>query len=297
MKVLRAESAGYCMGVSLALRRLDDAIVEHAARPAGRLATLGPIIHNPLVTDKYAARGVICLSDAADAQADDRVIIRAHGISREAAHVLAKIGAQVIDATCPKVKLAQMAIAEQRRIGGGTLLLFGEADHPEVRGLISYAANDALVFGNSEELAALPLNPDGNYYLAAQTTQDNLAFSHVALLLTKHFGHELPVLHTICNATRKRQDETIALARQVDIMVVVGGANSGNTRRLAEVAASQGIAAMLVEKPQDVNLAELAGKCIVGLTAGASTPVEHIDEVQAMLEKLPGGPAAKTGTG
>ena len=287
MKVLRADSAGFCMGVSLALRRLDNAIAEHAAVPSGRLAMLGPVIHNPLVMDKYAARGVLCLHDAADARPGDKVLIRAHGISCQAEAALARNGARIIDATCPKVKQAQLAIAEQRRSGGGTLLLFGEADHPEVRGLISYAENDALVFGSEKELAALRLKPDRAYYLAAQTTQDMQEFSRMARLLVRRLGNNLPVLYTICDSTRKRQNETIALAKQVDVMVVVGGANSGNTRRLTEVAAGQGMEAMLVEKAQDINPSRLVGKRVVGLTAGASTPREHIDEVQAALEKLP----------
>lgn len=288
MNVIRARTAGFCMGVSLALRRLDKALavwqVEQGSK--GRLLTLGPVIHNPRVMEEYAAKGVLCINDPADARAGDRVLIRAHGVSRKVEAELARTGAVVIDATCPKVKKAQIAIAAEWQDRGGILLLFGEADHPEVRGLVSYAGGVSLIFGTEEEAETLPLNPADTYFLAAQTTQDQEAFSRVRERLSARLGHDLPVLCTICDATRKRQEEAIRLARNVDGMVIVGGCNSGNTRRLAEVAANQGVLAVHVECAETLPLDQIRLWKTAGLTAGASTPAAHIDAVQKILAAL-----------
>lgn len=288
MNVIRARTAGFCMGVSLALRRLDKALAAWQAEQGnkGRLLTLGPIIHNPRVMEAYAAKGVLCIEDPADARAGDRVLIRAHGVSREVEAELAHTGAVVIDATCPKVKKAQIAIAAEWQERGGILLLFGEADHPEVRGLVSYAGGPALIFGTEEEVDALPLDPAETYFLAAQTTQDQEAFARICACLSIRLGHDLPVLFTICDATRKRQEEAIRLARNVDGMVVVGGCNSGNTRRLAEVAANQGVPTVHVECAETLPLEQIRFWKIAGLTAGASTPAAHIDAVQKVLAAL-----------
>ena len=144
MDVIRAKTAGFCMGVSLALQKLDTALDEAAAveGPQGRIRTLGPIIHNPQVLAHYEAKGVLCVRDAAELRPGDRVIIRAHGIPRQVEERVRAGGALVVDATCPKVKKAQLAIARATR-QGATLLLFGEADHPEVRGLVYYAHGPA----------------------------------------------------------------------------------------------------------------------------------------------------------
>ena len=270
------------MGVGLALRALDAAL----ARPrTGKLITHGPIIHNPLVMRAYAEKGVLSSEDPDAAGPGDTVVIRAHGVTQEVEERLRASGADICDATCPKVKRAQLAIAGQSA-RGGTLLLFGEAEHPEVRGLIGYAGNRALVFGSLEELAALRLEPAENWFLAAQTTQDRVGFEKAATLVQERLNREISVLSTICDATRHRQEETEALAAQVDIVVVVGGRNSGNTRRLAEVAAARGTPALHVEQAADLAPERFAGFATVGLTAGASTPERHIAEVECWLQNL-----------
>ena len=295
MHVIRAESAGFCLGVSLALQHLDKALSSRATAPGQtpppkealpRLITLGPIIHNPLVMDEYAQKGVLCLDDLEGILPGDQVVIRAHGIPREVEARLKAIGAAIVDATCPKVKIAQLAIAKQTR-KGGSLLLFGEYDHPEVKGLISYAEHDALVFASLAELQNINLTPGKHYFLAAQTTQDQHMYAAAAAYLKERLGHELPVLGTICDATQMRQSEVLALAKDIDAMVVVGGLNSGNTKRLAELAATQGIPAIHVERPEDLDTTLLRGATTVGLTAGASTPEAHILAMHHFLRSLP----------
>ena len=176
MQVLRARSAGFCLGVSLALRRLDQELSAFLAQketesPGSRLITFGPIIHNPLVMQHYTDMGVICESDPEKLRDSDRVVIRAHGIPRPLEEKLEAMGVHIIDATCPKVKKAQLAIGKEYA-KGGVLILFGENEHPEVKGLLSYAADNALVFGDHDELEKLTLDPGAPYCLAAQTTPE-----------------------------------------------------------------------------------------------------------------------------
>lgn len=283
-RVLRAKTAGFCMGVGLALRKLDQAIEEHKARSSGRLVMLGPIIHNPQVMDTYMRQGVILAHSLDAVQPGDAVIIRAHGIPRKDEARLFDIGAHVLDATCPKVKQAQLAIDEATR-RGASLYLFGEAEHPEVQGLVSYANGPCLVFGSLKELKEKQAFKDADdVVLAAQTTQEREEFEAIKQSLAER--HSLTVLETICDATRKRQQEALMVSQQAEAMIVVGGKTSGNTRRLADVAESCGIPVWHIEVPEELPRKELKRYAAIGLTAGASTPRSIIDAVQESLNSL-----------
>ncbi len=285
MNVLRAQKAGFCFGVALALRKLDALV----GRGHGlRVATFGDIIHNPNVLKEYEAKGVVRLEEPEDAQGDMAVLIRAHGIPRSVEETLRRRARVVEDATCPKVKKAQLAIAESTA-DGAHLFLYGEAEHPEVQGLISYAGGERHIFSSWEETAALAeAHGEAKAVLAAQTTQDKALFDRMQRFLADRMKDRLTVLDTICDATRQRQQETEALARQADAVVVVGGRSSGNTRRLAELTRMLGVPTMLVEDAEEIDPAFLAGASVVALTAGASTPREIIDAVEGRLRSLPG---------
>lgn len=284
MQVIRAKTAGFCMGVDLALRKLDQAI-EVSSGAGGRLLMLGPIIHNPQVLNAYAAQGVVRADSLDDVRPGDTVVIRAHGIPRADEARLRELGAQIIDATCPKVKRAQLAIAEATA-DGRMLYLFGEADHPEVRGLVSYAGGECQVFAKGEPLALK--GRDIPVVLAAQTTQERSEFDAVCARLTD-VGMPLTVLSTICDATRRRQDEAAEIADSVEIMIVVGGRESGNTRRLADVVRAKGIPALHVETADELREEVSLRNCaIAGITAGASTPKQLIDAVHRFLEDVTG---------
>ena len=290
MQVVLARSAGFCLGVSLALKHLDKELADFTAGDnlsGWRLITFGPIIHNPLVMRWYEEQGVICEDDPAGIRPGDRVVIRAHGIPREVEQDLREAGAKIIDATCPKVKKAQLAIAGIRG-KKAALLLFGESEHPEVLGLMSYAEKGSRVFGSLEELDALDLGA-GPYCLAAQTTQDRAVLLEARQRLQERLGRPVQTLDTICNATKDRQQGVIELCGKVGAIVVVGGFNSGNTRRLAEVARAEGVYAVHVEQASDITEQEkslLRQYDAVGLTAGASTPQSHIDAMEAYLQGL-----------
>ena len=273
------------MGVSLALQKLNTALERKGTlHGGGRICTLGPIIHNPQVLAEYESRGVACVNEAGQLHPGDVAVIRAHGITRQVEEQLKRSGADIVDATCPKVKKAQLSIARATS-GGATLLLFGEADHPEVRGLVSYACGAAHVFASTAELAALSLNSDKPYVLASQTTQDREIFQQIEAHLREHI-HDLTVLSTICDATRERQEEARRIASQVDVMVIIGGRQSGNTRRLADVAALNGIDTYHVECVDELRAENFSQKKHAGLTAGASTPKSLIDAAHSWLLSL-----------
>ncbi len=271
------------MGVALALDKLDSAL-KNTTRTA-RIITFGPLIHNPQALADYARQGVIQTEDISEIRPGDIVIIRAHGIPLAVEAALKKAGARLLDATCPRVKKAQRGIAAQAKLGR-RLLLLGEADHPEVKGLVSYAPPGALVFGSLKELQDMAPDPAGDWFLATQTTQAIEEFEKVAAWIQTHTEKDIPILSTICGATRLRQEEARELAGQVDAIVVVGGLDSGNTRRLAQVVAEMGVKAYHVEGPEQLPVDELKRYSVIGLTAGASTPKWQIDEAQRFLEGL-----------
>ena len=283
MEIILAKTAGFCMGVSLALKKLDDELKKSDV--SGRIVTLGSIIHNPQVIAKYTEQGVVTISNIADILPGDRVLIRAHGIPRQKEELLKELDIKVIDATCPKVKRAQLGIASMH-MDGQTLLLFGEADHPEVRGLLSYAGEDSKVFSSNEEFDQLELDPAVTYFLAAQTTQDMDQYKKITAFAQKKLGYKPVALNTVCSATRKRMQETIELARNVDTVIVVGGHESGNTRRLAEAVKAEGKKVLHIETPEQLDPKFLSQSKRIGLTAGASTPKFLIDATQEALHSL-----------
>ncbi|MEF2144093.1 MAG: 4-hydroxy-3-methylbut-2-enyl diphosphate reductase [Desulfovibrionaceae bacterium] len=283
MEVIRAETAGFCMGVDMALNKLDRLI--ESSEPENTIHILGPIIHNPQVLERYEKRGVLTARSHSDVAPGSHCVIRAHGIPKEEEEALQAQGVRILDATCPRVKKAQTLIARQTK-NGRCLLLYGEADHPEVKGLLSYALPGAIVFDFPEDLDISGLDRTRPYVLAAQTTQDREAFEAVAKALEAEPDLDVVVLHTICDATKLRQDEAMRIAAEVDCMVVVGGRMSGNTRRLVQVCEAKGARCVHVETADELPCKNLENCNKIGLTAGASTPKDIIDAVHEALQLL-----------
>ena len=280
MELIIAETAGFCMGVDLALHKLDNAVANPPHE--GTIYTLGPIIHNPQVLELYQSQGVQQTDGKKNLAATDVVVIRAHGIPRQILDRFKNQNITIIDATCPKVKKAQILIqrqAEQNK----HLLLFGERDHPEVRGLVSYAPKHT-VFESLEELQTHALHDDQRYFLAAQTTQDRESFEAIRAYLL-NVDSSMIILDTICAATKDRQEEVRALSSRVQAMIVIGGKSSGNTRRLAQIAQETGIYAIHIETAEELPLKDLAQFERIGLTAGASTPSWIIAAVATTLRE------------
>jgi len=283
MEFVRAKSAGFCMGVSLALNKLDD-IIEQKNIP-GDIYILGSIIHNPQVVAEYAQKGIISADVPEEIPAGSIVVIRAHGITKQVQQALSERGILVVDATCPKVKDACLLI-EGNTSKGRVLLLFGEESHPEVKCLLSYATGDTVVFDTLEECQKCDLDPARKYCLAAQTTQDKHVFDAISRELLKRKGLDLRVINTICDATMMRQGEATKIADKSDFVIVAGGYNSSNTKRLAQVIEASGTSAIHIETAAELPLDDLQKFRKIGLTAGASTPKKIVDEIQQVLESL-----------
>ena len=279
MKVVRAAYAGACYGVQ---RALDLAL--KAVEDGGRAYTLGPLIHNPQVVAQLAERGVRAVDSVEDVAGAGTVVIRSHGVTPEVKRSVAACGLPLVDATCPHVARAQRAAADLAEQGRHVVVV-GEAGHPEVEGLVACAreagAPVSVVAGPDD----LPETLEGPVGVVVQTTQTREALDAVVAALEER-GVQLLVKNTICFATRQRQEAAAALAGEVDAMVVIGGRNSSNTTRLADICAAACSRTHHVESPDEIDPAWLAGCGAVGVTAGASTPEGQIDAVAAFLEAL-----------
>lgn len=281
MQVIRAKTAGTCWGVDLALRKLSQSI-EDKKKSKTRLVMFGLIIHNPQVIEEYKKQGVTCVHSIEEIQPGDTVIVRAHGIPTYEEEQLRTLRVELVDATCPKVKKTQLAIANTTN-PETILLLFGEAEHPEVKGLISYSQGLCYVFDTKQFIEKFDNPHNKTIVLASQTTQDELTFKKIQEILLQK-GIQPVILNTICDATYKRQRELLSITEQVDAMVVVGGFTSGNTRRLVELAKSKRIKTLHIETVDALyENSKLDKNDVIGLTGGASTPKPFIDKVETFL--------------
>ena len=280
MKVKVARTAGFCMGVRRALNLALDA-ARDCPPP---ISTLGPLIHNPQVVSLLASRGVVS-SDAVPERGT--VVIRSHGIPPQTRALLEERGLEVIDATCPRVARVH-GIVSAHRAKGYLIVVLGDRDHAEVLGIMGAAEGGARLVSGPEEIAALP--EAGKVCLVAQTTSERERFRRTAAALRQRYpqlgGDELAIADTICDSTRDRQEAARALAREVEAVVVVGGKDSANTRRLVEVAREMGAPAFLAETEADLDPRELGRFRLVGLTAGASTPNWMIRRVYDELRRM-----------
>jgi len=272
-----SESAGFCPGVERALQLTLDA-VEQAHKP---INTLGPLIHNPSVVADLNEKGVGVVTEPAEAR-EGTVILRSHGVPRTVREELEASTLCVVDATCPFVTAAQEKAARLCQDGYYVIIL-GDRDHPEVLALKSYAGQGSLVV---ESAADLPLGlPSGKVGVVVQTTQSEESLSELVARLAPEV-RQLLVHNTICNATEQRQSAALAMAADVDVVVVVGGRESGNTRRLAELCSRRQRKTYHVESATELKAAWFVGARTVGVTAGASTPPEQIEAVVAALKDI-----------
>ena len=262
MQIKLAQTAGFCMGVK---RAIDRALSE-APDARGPVYSLGPLIHNPQAVEVLERRGIRAI-DSIDGIREGTVIIRAHGIPPATRAAIEAAGLKIVDATCPHV-LHSQAIIRKHHQEGCRIVIAGDRDHAEVMGLQGYCDNAGVVVSTPEEARGLRL--EGRICLIAQTTFNEAAYGEIAGVLKAGHNNVL-VVQTICKSTEERQREVIELAKSVDAMVVVGGRNSANTRRLAEIARETRRPAIHVETAAELP-ADVASYRTVGVTAGASTP-------------------------
>ena len=275
MKVVLARTAGFCIGVKRALEMVLKAINEHQTK----IFTYGPLIHNPQVLDLLEERGITILKPG-EAGSEGLVVIRAHGIPPQERRLLEAAGARIIDATCPRVAKVQAIIRRWAAKGYDTLIV-GDADHPEVEGLLGYTEGRGHVVASAPDVAALPAL--GDLIVVAQTTQSEALFEARVAEIKARFP-KARIFNTICDATIFRQAEAQDLARRAEALVVVGGRNSGNTQRLVEISRATGVPTYHVETEQELDLEEMSRYHTVGVTAGASTPHWLISNVVSTLQ-------------
>lgn len=279
MEIERAADAGFCYGVRRALE-----VVQRAVRNGGRLKTLGPIVHNWQVVQRLEAMGIEVATEVASLNSH-RVAIGTHGVTPQVLERLKSAGVEVIDATCPFVRRAQLA-ARRLREAGFYVIVFGDQAHAEVQGILGWAGGNARATTEVPELAPLPRRVG----ILSQTTRSPGSFARflegfIAAYIARL--SELRVINTICDATRKMQRAATELAARVDLMIVVGGHHSANTIQLARSCAAI-VETHHIETEAELDPAWLSHRERIGVTAGASTADWVLDEVIARLEQMAG---------
>lgn len=279
MKVILAKKAGFCMGV----RRAVETTLETVHKGNGKIVTFGPLIHNPQVLGLLKEQGVDILTDIPE-KLSGTVIIRAHGVPPSQKERLLAAGADVKDATCPRVMKVQ-AIIKKYRDRHYTTIIIGDKNHAEVVGLMGYAEPYVQVVSDENDVKNLKLS--GPYIIVSQTTQDEMAFTRLSNQIIERFP-DGKIFNTICDSTHKRQEEVRNLCKKVQAIVVVGGRGSANTQRLGQIAEEMGCQVFMAETQEDLDFGVISKFERVGVTAGASTPTWMINRIVRALESCHG---------
>ena len=277
MKVKLAKTAGFCMGV----RRAMEIALSEANKGDGELFTYGPIIHNQQVLDLLRSKGVDVKKDI-NTHDKGRIIIRAHGITPAEREKIRSSNLKLIDATCPRVAKVH-AIIRKYSNKGYTPVIFGDAKHPEVIGLMGYSKGQGIVIRSVEEVEKLP--DKKKIILVSQTTQDVDTYKKIIDAIKDHYPGAI-IFNTICDETYKRQRGVRSLASEVDSMVIVGGYNSGNTKRLYQISRSTGKPTFHIETEKELRNSWFSSTETAGVTAGASTPNWMIRKVTDRLKTM-----------
>lgn len=275
MEVKVAKTAGFCFGV----KRAVEQVYEQIERADGQVYTYGPIIHNETVVKDLEEKGVKVLNTEEELSAltEGTVIIRSHGVGKRIYKLLEGRGITVVDATCPFVKKIHRIVSEQQE-EGRRVVIVGNASHPEVEGIRGWGAEDTLVVEDASEIEKLPLLKEEKLCIVAQTTFNYKKFQDLVEKFKKK-GYDILVLNTICNATQERQVEARRIASEVDAMIVIGGKSSSNTQKLYEICQKECKNTYFIQTLGDLNPECVNSVRSVGITAGASTPNQIIEEV------------------
>ncbi|GFI23179.1 4-hydroxy-3-methylbut-2-enyl diphosphate reductase [Lachnospiraceae bacterium] len=282
MEVVVAKSAGFCFGV----KRAVDAVYEQLG--TGKIIhTYGPIVHNEEVVKTLEEKGVKVIEDEEELRSMERetlkpeegtIIIRAHGVPRKTYELINERGLECIDATCPFVSHIHRLI-NGHSAKGRHIIIIGNEQHPEVIGIKGWAAGSVTVIETKEQAEDFTVKNDEKLYIVSQTTFNYKKFQDLVEIFQKK-GYDIIVANTICNATEKRQKEAIELATRADVMIVIGGTHSSNTRKLYELCKSECENTYYIQTLDDLQLDLPNSVELVGITAGASTPNKIIEEVQ-----------------
>ena len=277
MEVVRAKSSGFCFGVEKAM----ETAYHHIEQKDGKkIYTYGPLIHNEEVVKDLSKKGVNVVDDVEGLQQMEggTVIIRSHGVSKDIYRILEKQKIECVDATCPYVKRIHNIVEKESSLGK-RIIIIGNDKHPEVEGIKGWCSTPVTVIENEEEAHNFTCDPEEKICIVSQTTFNYNKFKELVEIFEKK-GYDISVVNTICNATEERQTAARELAAKADVMIVIGGTHSSNTRKLYEICKSECENTHFIQTLDDLNLDLPKSVRLVGITAGASTPNNIIEEVQ-----------------
>ena len=275
MEVILAKSAGFCFGVKRAVEK-----VYEQTDTGKKIYTYGPIIHNEEVVKDLEKKGVTVVGTEEELKTlkEGTVVIRSHGVPKHICDLIEKKGLDCVDATCPFVKRIHN-IVEKESAAGKKIIIIGNAGHPEVEGIMGWSHTPATVIESSEEAEKFTCNEGEELCIVSQTTFNYNKFKDLVEIFQKK-GYNVNVVNTICNATEERQTSAQELASVVDVMIVIGGKHSSNTRKLYEICKEKCADTYFIQTLDDLHLELPKTATLVGITAGASTPNNIIEEVQ-----------------
>ncbi|MEA2016518.1 MAG: 4-hydroxy-3-methylbut-2-enyl diphosphate reductase [Actinomycetota bacterium] len=283
VKVRVAEYSGYCFGVKRALKITEETIKKYRSRNR-KIFTLGSIIHNPGVTRELSKKGLVSVKDIDEIGKKGIFIIRSHGMFPNLINeIKAKKDVEVIDTTCPIVKKAQ-ARARLLSKNGYFVVIIGNKNHPEVLGIKGYVLNEKfVVIEDEEDVEKLPFKKKIGVVVQTTQTKEKLHIINDRLL---ERTRELFINNTICDTTEKMQNSTAGMSKDVDIMLIVGGKNSANTKHLVEISRRFNSSTHHIENFKEIRADWFMHKSTAGISGGASTPVKDIKDVKKAIEQL-----------
>ena len=273
------DRSGFCFGVRRAIK-----IAEESLEKNKKVSSLGPIIHNRQVVDRLHQRGLRTVGDLESVKGG-AVLVSSHGLSPEIIAKIKKNGFKLIDTTCPFVSRAQR-LARELSKKDCRLIIVGDRLHPEVKGLVGFASEKAMVINSVEEAGRLTLKTNEKVCVLSQTTQSVSSYFDIVKALMDKKCREIHIFNTVCDDTQIRQHQVADLAGRVDCVVVVGGKNSANTKRLLTISKKRMRNSHLIETEADIDPAWFKGRCSVGIASGASTPDWIIKKVVRKIKKL-----------
>lgn len=272
-----AKTAGFCFGV----KRAVNTVYEQIEKGDELIYTYGPIIHNEEVVKDLEEKGVKVIESEEDIEkieADATVVIRSHGTTEKICDLIKAKGANIVDATCPFVKKIHNIVAEKSE-AGYHIVIIGNDKHPEVEGIKGWSKSSVTVINTEEEANSISISDDKNVCIVSQTTFNYKKFHKLVEIIQKKV-YNVIIVNTICNATSERQVEAKQIATEVDSMIVIGGKTSSNTQKLYEICKEECKNTYYIQTAKDLETVQLEGD-VIGITAGASTPKNIIEEVQA----------------
>ena len=275
MEIKLSKSAGFCFGVKRAVEKVYEQI-----ETGKTIYTYGPIIHNEFVVNDLAEKGVQVIENTEQLEKIESgtIIIRSHGVAQNVYDYIEKKGLECVDATCPFVKRIHSVVQKQSDLGK-TIVIVGNAGHPEVEGIMGWCSGDVVVVEKPEEIDNIQISKETEICIVSQTTYNYKKFQDIVEIFGNN-GYNSNIVNTICNATEERQTEARSIAAEVDVMIVIGGKHSSNSRKLYEICSEECAKTYFIQSLDDLQLELPKAVKVVGITAGASTPNKLIEEVQ-----------------